>query len=419
YTLTVPSPVITAALHTVTVTDHLPEQLALVGAPAINGGVNASDLSASDGVTVTFERIDATLDATIAFTTVVRNLAINQAGVDVVNTAQLAWQDGAGAPQPPLVSNAITTTLIEPVLAIDKSAQAIGAVEAGDLVTYTLTITHAAPSNATAHNLTVVDHIPAVFTYKAGSLQIAPPAATSLATDQLISATFSALGELSPTLTITYVVTVDSAAEPSTVLTNTATLSYTSLPGTPPEERTGTGIDPNDYLTDTAAAVTTGNLFIRKTLAEDRGYTIGEAITYTIEAVVPTGLTRLHPRITDTIPAGLRYDPTTSFLDLTTDPAFTLPGYAIIQSPLDGGDGALTSTVSLAFADVISNTTGQPATIAWSFRLIVADVATANAGEIKPNNAYVVYLDANDVLNRRDATPVEVPLVEPDLKIDE
>ncbi len=418
YTITVPTPTITATLHNVTVTDQLPANLALVGSPVISGGVNSADLSNTDGLTVTFERIDPTLRASIAFTTVVRNSALNQAGVDVVNRARLAWQNGAGEAEPPLISNAITTTLIEPVLTIDKQAHNVSAVKAGDIVTYSLRIAHAPTSNATAHNLTIIDNIPDNFTYQSGSLQVVPSPAISVTNEQLIRAEFDALGTLSTTIAITYAVTVDAATEPSSALTNTANISYTSLPDRPDEERTGSGIGPNDYTATAAASVTTDDSIISKSLLDDRDYTIGEAITYTIAVTVPTGLTRLRPRITDTIPAGLRYDPAASFLSLTTEPAFTLPSYSIIQDPAAGGDGALTSTVSLAFDDVISNTTGGPAVILWTFRLIVANSATANHGETKPNNAHFVYLNANDNVERHDTAPVTIDLVEPHLIVE-
>jgi len=412
YTLTVPSTPITAALHTITVTDQLPANLALVGAPAITGGVGGTDLSAGDVMTVTFTRIEASAQATIAYTGVVRNIAANQDGVVVTNTGRLAWQDGVGAPQTPLTATA-TFTVVEPLLAISKVASPSSGLETGNEVTYTITISHAAASKVPAYDLVVQDVIPDVLTYKPGSLQ-APGAAATFESSQQISATYTAL-PLGASLVLTYVVTVDQAAQASSLITNTAIVSHTSMPGDNPNERTGNGIAPNDYYTNTGAPIRTLDLSVGKALVEDRRYTIGEAITYTISVVVPA-LSVRRLTLTDTVPAGLRYDPTASFLSLSAPIA--LPSYTITQAPIGGGTGDTTSTFTLAFDDAVTNTASSAITIALTFRLIVADVAASNHGDAKVNTATLTYSNADGTAQTAIASAPAVTLTEPLLVIE-
>ncbi len=300
-------------------------------------------------------------------------------------------------------TDTVTGTVKEPVLVITKQASPTSNIKAGDEVTYTLFLTHTAASTATAYDVVLVDAIPDVFTYKTGSLVHPRPDATFFA-NQVVSATYASL-PLGSGVTITYVVIVDAAAEPSSLLTNTVTVTDTSMPGDNPDERTGSGIDPNDYVTSTIETVTTADVGISKSLVDDRDYTIGEAITYTVVVTVPTGTTR-NVVITDTIPAGLRFITPTSFIGNLEAP-FVLPSYTFGQLPALGGDGTGQSTATITFGGPVNNTTPGAAPITWTLRLIVADVATANHGETKINTATVSYVDAD---NNPEVKSVDVPV---------
>lgn len=69
---------------------------------------------------------------------------------------------------------------------------------------------------------------------------------------------------------------------------------------------------------------------------------------------------------------------------------------------------ATASTATLAFNDSLSNTTGGPARIAWTFRLIVADVASANHNDVKPNSAQVGYVNADNLPQVLSTNPVSI-----------
>ena len=71
----------------------------------------------------------------------------------------------------------------------------------------------------------------------------------------------------------------------------------------------------------------------------------------------------------------------------------------------------------MRFSGDISNTTGAPATITTTFRLIVANVAAANHGETKVNTVTVTYLDADNNVETKTAS-VPITLTEPLLIIE-
>ena len=125
---------------------------------------------------------------------------------------------------------------------------------------------------------------------------------------------------------------------------------------------------------------------------------------------MPTGLTR-NVVFTDTVPAGLRYLASASFIDLTAP--FVLPSYTITQNPADGGNGSGASSFTVGFGGDLNNTTGAPAQVPLTFRLIVANVAASNHGDIKVNTAVVTYRDADNNVETKNASAPPVTLIEP------
>lgn len=420
YTITVPSTPITAALTTITVTDQIAQNLRITdtriveNAAVVNGQVSAN----GQQVTATFERIEANAQAQIVITTVVSNTLINQDGVVITNTARLDYNEGIGTPGGlrQITSNEVSTELIESVLQIAKSATPSTGIGAGDEITYVLTLSHAPQSRADAFDIDFEDQIPGVLTYKPGSLQIVPSPVISVTSEQLITATLATL-PLGSAAVITYVVRVDAATQPNSALTNTAQISYTSLPGPNPDERTGGG-GVNDYITDTVESVRTGGIEFAKRLHDDRDYTIGEAITYSLIITLPTGLSR-NVVITDFIPAGLRFDPVLSPLSVESAPILTLPTSTttFIPGPA-AGDGSTQTQWVWTFNGDIAHTNEAPVVITRTFRLIVANVAQANHGETKVNTATLTYSNAQDETTALNSEAPPVTLVEPLLIIE-
>ena len=80
----------------------------------------------------------------IRLTTTVLNVSGNQNGTAITNTASATFVNDAGATSPVTQIPANTTVnVVEPVLEISKTTTATD-IEAGDTVTYTITVQHAA-----------------------------------------------------------------------------------------------------------------------------------------------------------------------------------------------------------------------------------------------------------------------------------
>jgi uncharacterized repeat protein (TIGR01451 family)/fimbrial isopeptide formation D2 family protein len=266
---------------------------------------------------------------TITYTAVVLNTAANVRGQDRNNSAVLGWDNPAGGRFTDSAS-APDTRLIEPTLEVDKSVNLPTNRDANDLVTFTLIVRHAAGSNATAHNVSLSDVIPAGLTYVAGSLTntagVAPATLTEAA--GTITATWTSLTQ-SPaqTSTLQFQARLAANVQPAQVITNTADIAWTSLPGSPTNttynslgvERTGDIADvggaANNYRASDPATVTVGNPSAVKTVVAtsladtgngadaDPDLTIGEEVTYQITITFREGLTR-DAVIRDDLPTG-------------------------------------------------------------------------------------------------------------------
>ena len=195
----------------------------------------------------------------IEFHAIVANIAANDAGrVIQANKAVLTWQDVNHNDMPPSEDPSGDVTVVEPDLALYKSADNPGPLNAGDEQLYTLVINHTNLSQADAYDLVIADILPAGLTYVSGS-QISP-AGTVFASSQDSSTgqwklawRYSHLpnssGPAGSDMLITYNATVDSGVIGCENLTNAASLTWTSTPGDNPNERNGSG-GINDYRRD-------------------------------------------------------------------------------------------------------------------------------------------------------------------------
>ena len=167
----------------------------------------------------------------IRLTTTVLNVSGNQNGTAITNTASATFVNDAGATVPVTQIPADTTVnVVEPVLEISKTTTATN-IEAGDTVTYTITVEHAANSTASAYDLEIIDTLPV-------QLRNASVSATI---DGIVVGGFGFSGNtltvqdnavdllLGQTLALTISGQATESVGPGDTITNTATVTYTSI----------------------------------------------------------------------------------------------------------------------------------------------------------------------------------------------
>lgn len=176
----------------------------------------------------------------------------NTDGKVLTNAATIDWGRGT-------VSDVVSAEVVEPALAVVKSVVAVNGtavsdaggpppVDAGDVVTYRVTVRHAAGSKAPAFDLVLTDALPAGLALVAGSPAIvSAPDYSSVAvpapTFQVAGNTLTFRADFldHPTSAYTpgsvdeyvfeYRATVTAAALPGQTVTNTQAMTYRSAPG--------------------------------------------------------------------------------------------------------------------------------------------------------------------------------------------
>lgn len=309
-------------------------------------------------------------------------------------------------------------TIREPSLSIDKTAVSATNLDAGDDVTYTLTIDDLPAATATAYDLTVVDTLPDELTVKPGSIS-APGAAFITGDAQTITVTYASFAVGDPARTISYVATLDSAVSPDDGYDNTAVLTYTSTPGDNPDERTGTGVLPDDHRdTDTAtvntATPTIAKTFVTTDLADtsDRSVAIGEIITYRVAVTLPEG-TLVNAQLQDVLNGGLAFvgcDAITTSADVAT----SLGSFSTACS--DPANPAITNNGRTATFDfgTITNSNSDNAvteTLTVTYRVVVLNTTGNNRGNTRNNTAAFSWNTGSVIDNAPNATIVEPTLL--------
>ena len=249
-------------------TDTLPAGLVYLDPPGWSvSGISAPAFSSSGtGPTIlTWDFGDAVVSAspaTITFQAQLANVAANQSGTLLINTARAQlhrrrWKRPVAAPGERRLRRAWSRAL-QVVKVPDDDTPAFG-----QTVTFTLTVSHLGSSGADAYDLSLSDTLPAGLTFVIGSLDCtggSVAADTCAESGGVISATWAAL-PVGETGEMTYQASVPDypAVHLGDTLTNTAGLTWTSLPGAVAGERTGAdgpGGPLNDYADSTSATLT-------------------------------------------------------------------------------------------------------------------------------------------------------------------
>jgi large repetitive protein len=270
---------------------------------------------------------------TLTYTVVVQDVGANSRGVLLHNSAVYSWTGGNSA-----AGLAADVKVVEPIMTILKTRDP-GTGDAGDTITFTITISNPTDvgGNGTdafdAHWTDLIPNTPGL-TYVPGSLKWDSgnvPDALVDGTAPDLSATWDTFGQ-GTTSVLEYRAKFDDNVPSGSSYTNTAYLTWTSLPGGDANERTGTGIAPDTYKVQSQATVSVTQPAPVKSVVttSEAGTTdtsrleIGEIVRYRVVVTIPEGITQ-NVSIRDTLPAGLRYlnDSTTKVAFVTNDAGMT------------------------------------------------------------------------------------------------
>ncbi|MCX7423464.1 MAG: protein kinase [Planctomycetia bacterium] len=274
---------------------------------------------------------------------VVLNVPGNQDGTQLVNQANVAWDDHV---LPPI--SAAPVTVIEPLLTVDKSYKPDKELDAGDTVTFTITVSNLSPSSTDAYDVDLTDVLPAGFTYVGLPTFTGTAPAPSPFTEVggVITAHWNVI-PFGTSSTFTFQATLDRDVVPCQELTNTASTTWSSLPGTlaspggphlivpgnlDSTERDGTGgvLKPyNDYFATDSTTVSVECPTLEKSIVTTseastigNQVAIGEIVRYRLLISLPEG-TSPNFQIHDFLPVGMQFLDGTAKVSLVSGAGFT------------------------------------------------------------------------------------------------
>ncbi|MCB0154530.1 MAG: isopeptide-forming domain-containing fimbrial protein, partial [Anaerolineae bacterium] len=365
----------------------------------------------------------------VEFNAMATDIAANQAGTTFDNRFEVRIDNDAdNSSEQVAQSGTVPLRIAEPALSLTKLLNT-APVDAGDTISYTITLQNIASGNgaADAFDLVLTDTLDSNLTLIGWN--IAAPGGRTV-TDTTSAPTLAvAVDQLAPgeSVSVVLTATVSASAPAGQMIPNTGYLLYTSLPG--PQGTTanptgsttpgapgdtegerdgsdGSGGSPNDYaaqadaplliegsapakqLVGTSAAHTTGT-----------DVTIGEVLTYSLAVAVPEGIIS-SLAVTDTLPAGLAYNGHIAFDTGSFNGTFS-PGDPTVSSSGGSGDEVVirySSPITVP-ADNIAGNNGFTITL----QAVVTDVV-GNVG-VPPQTA----LPNTATIHLGGATPVTSP----------
>ena len=411
--------------------------------------VAAGAVVAADGSTISFDfgtitnsDTDSNVDEaiTVRYRASVLNDAAIGRGDGFDNGARFDWSNGT------LTDDGEDVTVVEPELTISVSDASPATADAGDVVTFTLNIAHAAGSDAAAMDVrleNLIDDISNHLQYEPGSVNVVSSGGA------LLSATSDAGGNLditwsefplAATAAITFQARVQNSAPPNTLLSNNATLVWSSLPGdvTNPQgpnsistERTGDPSEPggsaNDHAVQDAGVVATDIPTAAKTVTgtsessttatqydpDREDLAVGELVTFTITAVLPEGTTSLV--ISDQLPTTAG---TLEIVDVTVSAIgdnLAIPNGFPTEMRADTDSDMLDDRITLDFGSVVNSPDGSVTSddaidVVLTARLV--DALDNFNGQVLRNDATIDYGTS------QVGVAAELDVVEPVLSID-
>jgi len=283
-------------------------------------------------------------------------------------------------------SNPSSVTVREPVLVVTKTLDGSSPRQAGDLVNYRISYTN--HGGATGFDVRLLDTLPPKVAVEQASIQITLSDGAAGITNASAGNTLDLTVATVPvggSVTIAFTGQVQVAVTPAETIGNTASLTYTSLPGDrgttinatgsstpgnpgdPDGERTGSRVDRNRFFSASSVNFITPLVNAVKSIAatsepstNGSDVAIGEIVRYRLQAELPQGT---HPflQFRDNLPAGLQL-----LNDQTATVAFVATTGTGIASdaPALSGPGLLTTGNETNVSTLVPTFLLAPETIA-------------------------------------------------------
>ncbi len=343
-----------------------------------------------------------------------------------------------------LIDNAITynstvfnQTVIQPTVTVAKTILTQPGQAGGNIV-YQIVVTNT--SSFSTYDIRLLDVVPASLIVDSRALAGAAPTANASA-GNTVDLTWDTL-TTGQTATITVNGHVDPLAASGLTISNTATMTWTSLPGTggttgnptgsntpggsgsTTGERTGVGGTPN-LLTSSSTIATT---LAAPTIVKSGGpatVAVGDTLTYNLVTTLAEGTTKALV-ISDLLPSGLTYTGSSVITSAAASSGLLTADYAgagtlavpVLNAPATGGP------VTFTFGDTVNPADG----IATNNKVLVRvtarvrNIAPANIrGSVIANTATVTYTNPNTGLAATTAPTAAVnsTIIEPRLSLAE
>ncbi|MEI6159295.1 MAG: isopeptide-forming domain-containing fimbrial protein, partial [Roseococcus sp.] len=412
----------------VVVADTLPGDLEVVSANVVGFGTgitNSAGLTAGSagiiagqGVTFDFGTVvnpgdNSAANDTVTVQIIARVRDTAPGGAVLTNAAITTVTDTAGGniQQP---TDAVTVTVVLPDLLLTKSVATPASGDAGDVMTYTVTVAHSGTSTGPAFDLALTDLLASEkLNYVAGSATASLGGASVGSFDTTggnLRYSLGTLGLTAGTLTITYQAKLADTVEPGGVVVNSVALVYDTAPGTVSGERVFTPPPATATVTVVMPASLDKSITATSIAATPDGQVApGETITYTLVTRLSEGTQKVV--VADTLPGDLEVisaDVVGFGTGITNSAGLTAGSAGIIA-----GQG-----VSFDFGTVVNPGDNSAANDTITVQIIARVRDTAPGGAVLTNAAITTVTDTAGGNIQQPTDAVTVTVVIPILALD-
>jgi large repetitive protein len=255
----------------------------------------------------------------LEFGATVKDIAENtRLAAAIPNSATLEWLDQNEVERS--ASAAVNTTVVEPLVSVEKTHAGSETVKPGEVRAWTVTARNSNAANvSTANNSTVTDTVPNGLTpWKEGAKVldggVVGPAAENGTWNEGTRTITWTIAELAPgaSKALHYELRVNEPANAGSVFKNKATIKTTSLPTEGGGERTASSASHTGYEASREAKVQLNDAEMTKAVEAPNGTTIGSPLIYTLKLKLPPSIHFFDTTVEDQLPKGITYDKTTS-----------------------------------------------------------------------------------------------------------